>query len=247
LYLVKFLDTSAKSFFNCIVQNLGQSHLEKHSRLYHVIRGTAINNSRNAVFQSSPAGRHASHEPERNVNETHTEYDEHSRSDDKAAVLLVGYVAPLPPPVIRKDVRFSFCLMTRTKKGCAIVTLSVLARAECLGPLQSAPRAHYARFCGCTHSRCVLSLPPSLSLSLSLSFFLCTRAFRRGIITRGGLLLVLLPASPLPPPLPPFSHPLRPQPPSSTVIGARRSIYIATALQAVETWKEAGNRLAKET
>lgn len=32
------------------------------------------NNSRDAVLQSSPAGRHASHEPERNVNETHTGY-----------------------------------------------------------------------------------------------------------------------------------------------------------------------------
>ncbi|EGI61942.1 hypothetical protein G5I_09845 [Acromyrmex echinatior] len=35
-------------------------------------------------------------------------------------------------------------------------------------------------------------------------------------------------ASPPPPPLPSFAHPLRPQPPSSTAIGVRRSIYIAT-------------------
>jgi len=69
-------------------------YLEKH-------RGSAvsfaINNSRDAVLQSSPAGRHASHEPERNVNETHTEHDERSRSGDEAAVLLVGHVASSPP------------------------------------------------------------------------------------------------------------------------------------------------------
>lgn len=65
--------------FNCteVMLNLGQyasRNVAPHEAPPCVIRDTAINNSRDAVLQSSPAGRHASHEPERNVNETHTGY-----------------------------------------------------------------------------------------------------------------------------------------------------------------------------
>jgi hypothetical protein len=96
-----------------------------------------------------------------------------------------------------------------------------------------------------------------LTLSLSPPVRLC-----RGIIMRDGLLLVPA-ASPLPPlhqhstyfSLFPSLRPLRPQPPSSTAIGARQSIYIATRHRsgigvARQRWKlgkkEAANRMAEE-
>lgn len=76
-------------------------------------------------------------------------------------------------PLLRVRTSLFFLLNGTHKEGLrAIVTLTGARRES---PLQSAPRAHYARFCRCTH--------------IQGAFLL-----RRGIITRGGL-LVLLPAS----------------------------------------------------
>lgn len=147
----------------------------------------------------------------------------HTRGTDRArsqSVATTRRDPPRRPSSSCKDVPFSFCLIARTKKGCAIVTLA-RSLAECSGPLQSAPRAHYARFCGCMH------IQGACLLFLSLS----ARALRRGIITRGGLLLVLLPASPPPPPLSPlFSSSASSTAIIHRAIGARRSIYIATRI-----------------
>lgn len=75
------------------------------------------------------------------------------------------------PP--RKDVSFSFCLMARTKKGCAIVTLSALARsARVPCNLHRALRTFLQMH---AHSRCV----PSLSLFLFPPISLRSRAAPR--------------------------------------------------------------------
>lgn len=186
-----------------------------------------------------PAGRHASHEPERNVNETHigvgqsvrgVATERRSPSSDTSS--------PAVPRVVRKNVPFSFCLIARTKKGCAIVTLSARPSGVLGSPAICTARALRTFLRMHAHSRCVPSLSPFPSpfahagASLrEVVFFLFFYQHRRHRLPYLPFLILLVLN--------------RHHPPRSV----RADLFISQRAGpwAVETWKEADNRIAKET